>query len=77
MQTREDELTSDRHLKMSFIEFLEGVARAASYLSLPPPTSESKFEFLKKGNTKNLEEEEKLPTENNEHKEEVFLTEEE
>lgn len=38
MQTRVDELSSDKHLKMSFVEFLEAVARAANYLSYPPPT---------------------------------------
>ena len=38
MQTRVDELSSDKHLKMSFIEFLEALARAANYLSYPPPT---------------------------------------
>lgn len=42
MQTRVDEINSDRHLKMSFIEFLEGVARAANYLSYPPATQETK-----------------------------------
>lgn len=58
MQTRVDEINSDRHLKMSFIEFLEAVARAADYLSFPPPTQVVKDLYKKMINTKESEQEE-------------------
>ena len=49
MQARVDEHTSDSHLKMSFIEFMEAIARAAEYLSLGAPSDnirEAYKEFL-------------------------------
>ena len=49
MQLRINEITQDKHLKMSFIEFLEALARAADYLSLEPP-SESLLNAYKSGN---------------------------
>ncbi|CAI2379577.1 unnamed protein product [Moneuplotes crassus] len=75
MQTRVDELTSDKHLKMSFVEFLEAVARVANYLSIPPPSSKSKFQYLKKADTMNSDnQDEEIEAEGDE---EIFLTEEE
>lgn len=38
MQARADEHSGDTHLKMSFVEFLEAIARAADMLSLAPPS---------------------------------------
>ena len=40
MQTRVDEVSQEKHLKMNFTEFLEALARGSNYLSYPPPTSE-------------------------------------
>ena len=40
MQSRVDEHTSDAHLKMSFVEFMEALARAAELISLAPPSEE-------------------------------------
>jgi hypothetical protein len=36
MMTQADELESDRHMKMQFVEFLEALARASDILSLAP-----------------------------------------
>lgn len=47
MQTRVDEVTQYKHLKMTFVEFLEGIARAANYLSYPPATLEIKNAYKK------------------------------
>ena len=58
MQTRVDEVNSDKHLKMNFIEFLEAVARAADYLSFPPPTQAVKDIYKKMCNTKDKEQDE-------------------
>jgi len=46
MQSRVDELSSDSHLKMAFIEFMEALARAADYLSLGPPSEHIREEYL-------------------------------
>lgn len=49
MQARIDEHTCYSHLKMSFIEFIEAIARACEYLSLGPPSDhirEAYKEFL-------------------------------
>lgn len=40
MQSRIDEHTSDAHLKMAFVEFMEAIARAAELMSLAPPSDE-------------------------------------
>jgi hypothetical protein len=40
---------------MSFIEFLEAIARAAEYLSLPPPSSEVKDAYKREDTKKNQE----------------------
>ena len=76
MQTRVDEYTADKHLKMSFIEFLEAISRAADYLSYPPPSYESKFGYMKKLSLK-----EKFNAEENKEEaegdEEIEMTEEE
>ena len=40
MQSRVDEHTSDAHLKMTFIEFMEAIGRAADLISLAPPSDE-------------------------------------
>ena len=40
MQSRVDEHTSDTHLKMSFIEFIEAIGRAAELISLAPPSDQ-------------------------------------
>ncbi len=37
MMTQVDELNKDRHLKGSFIEFLEAFGRACDIISMPPP----------------------------------------
>jgi len=42
MQARIEEHTSDDHLKMCFVEFLEAIARAAEYLNLGPPSDHTK-----------------------------------
>ena len=34
IQTQVDEITSDRHMQMNFIEFIEGIARVAERLGL-------------------------------------------
>lgn len=47
MQSREDELTSDAHLKMQFIEFMEAISRAAYYLSLAPPSEMARELYLR------------------------------
>jgi hypothetical protein len=46
MQSRIDEYASDSHLKMTFIEFIEAVARAAEYLSLGPPSDHVREAYL-------------------------------
>lgn len=46
MQAREDELTSDAHLKMTFVEFIEAISRAADYLSLAPPSDKVRDLYL-------------------------------
>ena len=40
MMAQTDEINKDRHLKASFVEFLEAFARASEKLSLPPPFDE-------------------------------------
>ncbi len=40
MMTQIDEIDTDRHMKMQFVEFLEAVARAADMISPPPPDSD-------------------------------------
>jgi hypothetical protein len=45
MQGRIDEVTESKHLQMTYIEFLEAVARAAHMLSYPPPTLENKNRY--------------------------------
>ena len=40
MQSRVDEHTSDAHLKMTFVEFMEAIGRAAELMSLAPPSDE-------------------------------------
>lgn len=57
MQARIDEHTSDTHLKMTFVEFMEALARAAEYLSLGPPSDhvrEAYLEELHQEETKNI-----------------------
>jgi hypothetical protein len=39
MATQVNEIENDSHLKMQIMEFYEAVARAAEYISLPPPGS--------------------------------------
>ena len=49
MMARIDEHNSNSHLKMSFLEFLEAISRAAEFLSLGPPSDhvrEAYKEFL-------------------------------
>lgn len=58
MQTRVDEINSDKHLKMSFIEFLEALARAANYLSYPPPSQAVRDAYKNTGTKKPSELEE-------------------
>jgi hypothetical protein len=36
MMTQIDEVNSERHMRMAFVEFLEGLARCAHVLSLAP-----------------------------------------
>ena len=36
MMIQVDELQQQRHIQMSFLEFLEGIARVAEAVSLPP-----------------------------------------
>lgn len=36
LQTVVDEITSDKYMAMSFVEFLEGIARVAEFKSLTP-----------------------------------------
>jgi hypothetical protein len=36
MMTQIDEIDSERHVRMIFVEFLEAIARAAHKMSLPP-----------------------------------------
>ena len=76
MQTRVDEVNSDKHLKMAFVEFLEAVARAADYLSFPPPTQIIKDMYKKMWKTKqeDVEEDKK---EVGEVEEDVEMSEEE
>ena len=47
IQAQIDETKSWRHLQMSYIEFLEAIARMADILSYPPPTDKFKNEYLK------------------------------
>ena len=47
MQAQVDETESWRHLQMSYIEFLEAIARMADMLSYPPPTDKFKNEYIK------------------------------
>ena len=69
MQSRVDELTSDTHMRMTFIEFIEAMSRAAEYLSLAPPSGKTRDlylreiygdSFAKEQTDKMKEEEEKL-----------------
>ena len=46
MQSRVDELTSDIHMRMTFIEFIEAMSRAADYLSLAPPSEKTRDLYL-------------------------------
>ena len=48
MMTQIDELNSDRHLKMTFVEFLETVARSSECLSLPPSDENPEFWSIEK-----------------------------
>ena len=78
MQTRVDEYSSDKHLKMSFVEFLEALARAANYLSYPPPTYETKYAYQKKEVfQKNKKEESKEEKDEEEYDEDIVLSKEE
>lgn len=55
MQARINEHTSYSHLQMNFVEFLEGIARAAECLSLGPPSDhirEAYKEFIYKEEVK-------------------------
>lgn len=55
MQARINEVTSDKHMKMSYIEFLEALARVADILSYPPPTEsfKNKYKNIKETNKDN------------------------
>jgi hypothetical protein len=46
MQSQIDEINSDAHLRMDYVEFLEALARAADYLSLAPPSETIKEMYL-------------------------------
>lgn len=59
MQSRVDELTSDAHLKMTFIEFMEAIARAADYLSLAPPSEKAREAYLTELHAQDMPKEEK------------------
>jgi len=69
MQTRVDEYNAYRHIKMTFIEFLEAFARAADYLSYPPASVSIHEEYLRT-NTNELEK----PEENNYEDDEEDVT---
>lgn len=58
MQSRVDELTSDAHLKMTFVEFMEALGRAADYLSLAPPSDKVRELYLTELHSKDLPKEE-------------------
>jgi len=45
MQGRVDEVYSPKHMQMSYIEFLEAIARIADMAWLPPPTEDFKMKF--------------------------------
>ncbi|CAI2373014.1 unnamed protein product [Moneuplotes crassus] len=45
MQSQIDEIKSARFMQMNYIEFLEGLARLADIISLPPPSEEYKMKF--------------------------------
>lgn len=68
MQARIDEIGSDTHLRMSFIEFMEALGRAADYLSLGVPSDKVRDMYLHeiysdtqaKEQTDKMKEEEKL-----------------
>ncbi len=48
METQADELSTDRHIRMNFLEFLEALARAADIISLGPAELKAMKEASKK-----------------------------
>lgn len=47
MMAQINEEDSARHLQMTYVEFLEAIARAAEIMSFPPPTERFRNEYLK------------------------------
>ena len=47
MQGQINEFSKSRHLKMSYVEFLEAIARVAEMISMAPPTERFRNEYLK------------------------------
>lgn len=47
MMQRLDELDDDKHMNMTFVEFLEGIARVAEKLKLPPIIEKSEQDVIK------------------------------
>ena len=47
MIQRLDELDDDKHMNMTFVEFLEGIARVAEKLKLPPIIEKSEQDVIK------------------------------
>ena len=47
MQGQINEFSKSRHLKMSYVEFLEAIARVAEMVSMAPPTERFRNEYLK------------------------------